>query len=65
MLDSVSVAASHAGEPAALIGGVVEVFTIVRPQIPHSEKHDDEDQDDNCCQADHDLGHHTIQRGMA
>jgi hypothetical protein len=46
-------------------GGLVELVRVLCSHVPRRHNYDDEDYHDNNCKDDHELSHHTIQRGMA
>jgi len=46
-------------------GGLVKLVRVLCSHVPRRHNYDDEDYHDNNCKDDHELSHHTIQRGMA
>jgi hypothetical protein len=46
-------------------GGLVKLVRVLCSHVPRRHNYDDKDYHDNNCKDDHELSHHTIQRGMA
>ncbi|HEY2688056.1 MAG TPA: hypothetical protein VGJ50_06430 [Streptosporangiaceae bacterium] len=65
LVTAILVAAALATAGLGPGGGLVKLVRVLCSHVPRRHNYDDKDYHDNNCKDDHELSHHTIQRGMA